>query len=437
MLTALYVTLRVVANPAANVFQKQLAQRGADPLFIIGATHALLSLAALPILASGAGARSLALGSAFWMTMGICAVLAVAGNVLLVYALRSSELSILGPINAYRAVLGLALGVVLLGEVPTAFGFVGVLLIVVGSSVVVERAQGQTHGTALRRLFQDPGVQLRFAAMFLSATEAVFLKRAVLLSTPVTTFLYWSILGLPVAAVAIAVLARREIGAEAEQLRHQWRTCLWLAFTTGTMQLATLITFGALQVGYSLALFQLSTLISVFFGYRYFQERDIGRRLIGSAVMVVGAILIVTLGARGSGPLVDSEVHGRIGSRVGHRDGPRARDARRADERAVVGEGAAVDLGAVRVAEDETHRAGGDGRRLVDLRRRTRVLPAVDVIPRERPDVGDLILEVVRRVDDLGIAARIRDGIAARRERDDTGDDPACGRKRERTHWCS
>jgi drug/metabolite transporter (DMT)-like permease len=50
-----------------------------------------------------------------------------------------------------------------------------------------------------------------------------------------------------------------------------------------------------MQVGYSLALFQLSTLISVFLGYHYFQEQNIGRRLFGSGVMIAGAVLIALL----------------------------------------------------------------------------------------------------------------------------------------------
>ena len=70
----------------------------------------------------------------------------------------------------------------------------------------------------------------------------------------------------------------------------------WLAVTTGLMQLTTLLTFETLQVGYSLALFQLSTLVTVYLGHRYFQERNIRRRLLGSLVMVIGAMLIVTLG---------------------------------------------------------------------------------------------------------------------------------------------
>jgi hypothetical protein len=46
-------------------------------------------------------------------------------------------------------------------------------------------------------------------------------------------------------------------------------------------------------VGYSLALFQLSTIVSVLLGHRYFQEKDVGKRLVGAAVMTAGAIIIV------------------------------------------------------------------------------------------------------------------------------------------------
>jgi drug/metabolite transporter (DMT)-like permease len=224
-------------------------------------------------------------------------VLAVAGNVILVYALRSTDLSVLGPINAYKAVLSLVLAVVLIGEVPTLFGLVGVTLIVAGSYFVIDRVPGQARSSAFRQFTREPGVQLRFAALICAATEAVFLKRALLLSSPITTFLMWAVFGFPVAAMAAALL-RSGIGAEMMRLRREWRTYLWLAATTGLMQVTTLLTLGKLQVGYSLALFQLSTLITVYLGHRYFQERSIRRRLLGSLVMVIGAMLIVTLGRR-------------------------------------------------------------------------------------------------------------------------------------------
>ena len=66
-----------------------------------------------------------------------------------------------------------------------------------------------------------------------------------------------------------------------------------LAVTTGAMQLATLLVFRVMPVGYALALFQLSAVVSVLLGAHYFAERSIARRLTGSAVMVAGAVLIV------------------------------------------------------------------------------------------------------------------------------------------------
>jgi len=294
MLTILAVITRVVTNPLSNVFQKQLAHRAADPLFIIAATHGLLTMLALPLLLAN---PPVALAAVFWANMLTAVALAVAGNVILIYALRSADLSVLGPINAYKAVLSLVLAVVLIGEVPTVFGLLGVALIVAGSYFVVDRAPGQGRSSAFRQFIREPGIQLRFAALICSATEAVFLKRALLLSSPITTFLMWTVFGFPVAAIAAALL-RSGIAAEITRLRREWRTCLWLAATTGLMQLTTLVTFGKLQVGYSLALFQLSTLVTVYLGHRYFQEQNIRRRLLGSVIMIVGAVFIITLGRR-------------------------------------------------------------------------------------------------------------------------------------------
>jgi len=273
------VAARIFANPVSNVFQKQLAERGASPLFIIAATHALLTLVCLPF-------ASLDPGREFWMYIGICAVLAVASNVLLVYALQAADLSVLGPINAYKSVISLVLGAFLLREVPSPMGVAGVLLIIAGSYAVVGRTQ----------FMGGRGVQLRIAALVLSATEAVFDKKALLAASPATAFVWWSILGLPVAAAVAAVVHRARLRNEVVLLRRNWSTYVWLALATGTMQIMTFLAFGRLQVGYTLAFFQLSALVSVFLGHHVFRESHIRRRLIGSAIMVAGAGLIVALG---------------------------------------------------------------------------------------------------------------------------------------------
>jgi drug/metabolite transporter (DMT)-like permease len=284
------IAVRVLANPVANVFQKRLTQRGAHPLMVIAAAHAALFVAALPWSLT---LRWLSLDPAFWPEMGLCAVLAVSGNVLLVAALRSMDLSVLGPINAYKAVVSLALGTVLLGELPSLAGLAGVLLIVAGSFLVVDRTPGQPRARALVRFLEEPGVRLRFAALACSATEAVFLKRAMLLAAPEVTFISWVVLCFPLAALAAAVALGAQGGG---QLRLVWQhrgSYLGLALATALMQLATLLAFKTLMVGYALALFQLSSLVSVALGARLFAEPSFARRLAGSAVMAAGAALII------------------------------------------------------------------------------------------------------------------------------------------------
>ncbi|MEN3339920.1 MAG: hypothetical protein V7647_3596 [Acidobacteriota bacterium] len=288
----LIVAARILANPVSNVFQKRLAAASADPLFVIGATHALLAIPCVLLVP-----WTVAAGAGFWANIGVAAALAVAGNVLLVHALRSGDLSVLGPINAYKALVSLVLGLFLLREVPTVTAFAGMLLILSGSVFVFRDGSDvagvdRPRGRGMPAWSRDPGIRFRFGALALSATEAVFLKRALLLSSPLTAFVLWSMLGVPMAALAIAGLLRHRVRDQAGLLRSQWRLYVALAATTGIMQLTTLFTFGRLQVGPSLALFQLSALVSVFLGYRYFDERHVRRRLFGAGVMVAGAAMI-------------------------------------------------------------------------------------------------------------------------------------------------
>jgi drug/metabolite transporter (DMT)-like permease len=293
VLTWFVVLVRILANPVSNVFQKQLAERSASPIFIVGAVHACLAVLCAVVLLIWS---TQPIAADVWINMLAAALLAVAGNSLLVGALRSSDLSILGPVNAYKSVVGLLLAVFLIGEFPSAIGMAGVLLIVAGSYFVVDRRVDQPDRHAFVVFFRERGVQLRFAALILSASEAVFLKRAILLSSPGIVFILWSMLGVPLAAAAFLIQGAR-FADQRESVRRYWPAYLALVLTTGLMQLTTVQTFGRLQVGYSLALFQLSAIVSVLLGHRYFQEKNIRKRLAGSIVMTAGAILIVTFGS--------------------------------------------------------------------------------------------------------------------------------------------
>jgi len=70
---------------------------------------------------------------------------------------------------------------------------------------------------------------------------------------------------------------------------------LALVSCMGIMQMATNYSFAHMPVGYALALFQLSGIVSVGLGYAFFKERNIRKKLLGTAIMIMGAVLIILL----------------------------------------------------------------------------------------------------------------------------------------------
>jgi drug/metabolite transporter (DMT)-like permease len=290
MVLWLCILVRIVANPFSNVFQKVLTQKGASSLSVVCATHGLLSVLCVPIFVWCLPP----LGAEFWWNMAVCTLLTVSGNVLIVEALKLSDLSLLGPINAYKSVVSLVPGMLLLGEFPGPLGLVGIALIVLGSYFVVDKNLAEPRQNVFVRFFRERGVQYRFAALVLSAIEAVFFKRALLASSPVVTFAFWSLLGFGVALVVVFMLfGSVQRISDVAILRANRGTCGLLVITTGLMQLCTSITLAGFQVGYALALFQTSTLISVVLGHTLFQERHFVERIAGSIVMIAGATLII------------------------------------------------------------------------------------------------------------------------------------------------
>ena len=66
-----------------------------------------------------------------------------------------------------------------------------------------------------------------------------------------------------------------------------------IALCAGIMQFSTNYVFERMDVGYALALFQLSLVLSVIFGFVFFKEKNIIKKLAGSFIMICGSVLII------------------------------------------------------------------------------------------------------------------------------------------------
>jgi drug/metabolite transporter (DMT)-like permease len=198
--------------------------------------------------------------------------------------------------------VSMLVAVVLLGEIPGVAGLAGVVLIVLGSYVVLQTpttGPSQDNITPMPRnrfgaVLARPDVRLRLIALVCAGIDGVFLKKAILLSTPFTAFFCWCWLGLAFSLVWVAVSLQKKWQHQARLLAQQWPLAVGIFTSVGLMQVATNYAFAGIQVGYALALFQTSALLSVLFGYRFFGEGNIKRKLLGAAIMVAGAVLIIS-----------------------------------------------------------------------------------------------------------------------------------------------
>jgi drug/metabolite transporter (DMT)-like permease len=288
LITAIAVTLRILANPVANVFQKNLTANGQPPLLVNFLTYLGLSILCLSIAFKVPWAT---LPADFWRYSVLGGIAGAMGNGFLVKALQKGDLSVLGPINAYKSVVGIIVGIFLLGELPNVWGLAGTALIIWGSYFVLDTTAEKFSWALLKR----KEIQYRIWALILTAIEAVFIKRVIQASDVNMAFLSWcwfgalfSFLLLPLYKIHLTTSIKQIKG---RHLIHYG----YLVLCIGTMQLSTNYVFDHMPVGYALALFQLSAVVSVWLGYRFFKEKDLAKKLLGAAIMIIGSVLIILL----------------------------------------------------------------------------------------------------------------------------------------------
>ena len=280
----------MLASPLVNVFQKKLTNREVSPELIVAASYLFFVLLSIPVFIYE---QPFDMPVEFWLYISLLGIFDVFGNMFLVKSLKTIDLSVFGPMNSYKPVFAIIFSTLILGEIPSLAGVVGVCVIILGSYFL--SIQPGSKQNRIKNTFKSRGIMYRFLAIALTAIAAVFSKKVILLSSPLITLIYWSVIGLPFSVILLLKTKPNWKNEISHISNSKWLFGL-LFFSFLALQLLTLLTFEKVFVGYSLALFQLSSLISVFFGFHFFKERNLKYRLIGALIMVLGALLIMIYG---------------------------------------------------------------------------------------------------------------------------------------------
>lgn len=288
LVTTISLLLRILSNPIGNVFQKKLTEQNNHPLLVNLLTFSILGiLCIVPALQQDWGQVSYL----SWYYGVIAGIFGAVGNGFLVKALQGGDLSILGPINSYKSVVGILIGIVFLHEIPSIWGIIGIALIIYGSYFVLDTMKERFSWSLLK----NKEIQYRIWAMILTAIEAVFIKKVIIYSSTIVSFIFWCWFGAFFSFVLLFFFKVRLIKEIKQVKLHHLLTYGFLVLSIGTMQYTTNYVFSHMNVGYALALFQLSTIISIFLGYRIFKEQNIKKKLLGAVIMIAGSVVIILL----------------------------------------------------------------------------------------------------------------------------------------------
>lgn len=262
---------RIISNSYLNVYQKVLTNKGERPSAINFYTYLGLSILSLFLL------PQVSFNNTIIINVLIMGVLGSLGNYYIIKALSCGELSTLAPINSYKPITAMLLGIFLLNEVPAAMDYIGILLIITGTLFISNS-----------KFIFSKACTYRIIALIFSASEAIFIKKVIILSNISSAFFYWAITGLIFSTIiAISSLSLPKISKS--NIKHQ----ILLILMVTIMQYSTNYVFSKINVAHALALFQLSTILSVFLGVKVFKEKEFRKKLTASIVMIIGAVILI------------------------------------------------------------------------------------------------------------------------------------------------
>lgn len=207
-------------------------------------------------------------------------------------AIQIAPVSLISPIGSFNPVFTTLIATATLHEIPAPVKFLGILVIVTGSYLL--NISDIKHGVfkPFQKLFADRGVQLFLLANFLWAITPTFQKQAIFQTKP-SSPLFASFFGVVLITVYLLPLSIRFVKKD----MHAVTTNIWwfvlLGLFAAFAQFAAFTAFSQAQIGYVTAVFKLSTLFTVVWGFLFFKEKNIKERLLGASVMIVGTVLLV------------------------------------------------------------------------------------------------------------------------------------------------
>ena len=266
-----------------NLFAKK-ASGGLAFVWLFGVVSLLVSIP-FGLLSWQANSQQLSVQA--WIAISASALTHIVYSLVLQKGYRASDFSIVYPLARGTGPLFAIIGaIVVLGEAPTILGWVGIFAVLAGILLIAD----------INQVISTPSPRARAGLLWGSVTGVSIATYTVIdgwaiKELGIAPLLYY-ILGLALRTILLAPHALRN----PEKLRQQWFLNSRYIIAVGILSPVayTLILFAMTMapISYVAPTRELSMLIGVWFGTRLLREALVPSRILGTACMVLGVVML-------------------------------------------------------------------------------------------------------------------------------------------------
>lgn len=223
----------------------------------------------------------------YWIA-ALNGILLIVSTYLLFKAAKISDLSISMPMLSLTPLFLLFTSYFMVNELPTLYGIIGIFLIVTGAYAIHIKDYKKGFFYPFKAIFQDKGSFYVLVVAFLFSIAANLGKIGILNSNPAfyvfIVYLFVSVLLTPLMII--------NLNKKIKEIRANFNALGLLGVSSGFMMVTSAYAMLVAIVPYVISLKRSSVIFAIFFGYFFFNEKNIKDTLIGTIIMLIGGILI-------------------------------------------------------------------------------------------------------------------------------------------------
>src|SRR3989339_516488 len=280
----IYAVLNPFIDASRNVFSKK-ASLNVDSLVVSWVNNFVPFLLFLPVVFF----IELKFNQQFIISVIISGTINTAAAILYHRAISQGEISVVVPMLSFTPLILLVISPIIVGEFPTSKGFIGIILIVVGSYLLNVNLKEKGILFPLKSLMKNKATRYMLIVAFIWSISANFDKKGIEASSILQYILFINLF----VTIGTTIFS---ISKGKFSLQSVWRERKNLFFVGALTSLGYFVHMTALAmtlVAYVIALKRTSGMITVVLGYLILKEQNIKERLLGSTIMFLGVLFIV------------------------------------------------------------------------------------------------------------------------------------------------